>query len=79
MEEDDFRHFIAYSVLASRQGSRELKKGFIAPTPYEGACRYCAYKGMCAALGEAVVRKVEGQIKCKTVADVVRKETEGVK
>ncbi len=79
MEEDDFRHFIAYSVLASRQGGSELKKGFIAPTPYEGACRYCAYKGMCAALGEAVVRKVEGQVKCKTVADIVRKETEGVK
>ncbi|MBQ9081615.1 MAG: PD-(D/E)XK nuclease family protein [Clostridia bacterium] len=77
MSEDDFRHFIAYSVLSGRQGSKELKKGFIAPTPYADSCRYCAYKGMCAALGEAVVRKVEDKVTCKGIAEVVRRETEG--
>lgn len=77
MEEEDFRLFIAYSVLAGRQGAAEMKRGFIAPTPYEGGCLYCGYKGMCAALGAAVARKVEERITCKKIAEIVKRETEG--
>lgn len=77
MEEEDFRRFIAYSVLSGRKGSGELRRGFIAPTPYGDACRYCAFKGMCAALGDAVVRKVEDRITCRQIADIVKRETEG--
>ncbi|MBO5783061.1 MAG: hypothetical protein J6R24_02830, partial [Clostridia bacterium] len=79
MSEENFRRFIAYALLSSRQGSKELKQGFIAPTPYDGACRYCAYKGMCAALGQEVVRKVEGKITCKQIADIVQRQAEGEK
>ncbi len=77
MEEADFRRFIAYSVLSGRKGSGELRRGFIAPTPYGDACGYCAFKGMCAALGDAVVRKTEGRITCRQIADIVKRETEG--
>lgn len=77
MDEEDFRAFIAYSVLVGRQGSTELKQGFIAPTPYGNSCRYCAYKGMCAALGEAVERKTEEKITCKSIADIVKRIKQG--
>lgn len=77
MEEEDFRRFIAYSVLSGRRGTAEMKRGFIAPTPYDGGCLYCGYKGMCAALGQAVVRKVNERITCKKIAEIVRREQEG--
>lgn len=75
MEEEDFRRFIAYSVLSGRRGAAEMKRGFIAPTPYDGSCEYCGYKGMCASIGKAVVRKVNERITCKKIADIVRRET----
>lgn len=75
MEEEDFRRFIAYSVLSGRRGAAEMKRGFIAPSPYAGSCEYCAYKGMCAAIGEAVVRKVSDRITCREIAEIVKRES----
>ncbi len=77
MEEEDFRFFIAYAVLIGRRGKSEIRRGFIAPTPIGGACTYCRYKGMCAALGEGIERNTAGRITCKQIADIVRRETEG--
>lgn len=76
MDEEDFRLFIAYAVLVGRKGRSEIQRGFIAPTPIGGACDYCRYKGMCAALGEGIGRKSVGRITCKQIADIVRRETE---
>ena len=75
--EEDFRFFIAYAVLIGRRGKSEIRRGFIAPTPIGGACTYCRYKGMCAALGEGIERNTAGRITCKQIADIVRRDTEG--
>ena len=47
MSEDDFGAFIAYSVLAAQNCARETEAGCIAASPYEGACDYCPYGGVC--------------------------------
>lgn len=77
MDEDVFRDFISYSVLVAKKGQSELKQGFVAPTPYDEQCRYCACKGMCASLGKAVVREKEKKIDCKKIAAIARREKEG--
>ena len=47
MDEETFRDFLDYSIYVSRQASKELKDGFIAPSPCKDACKYCKYGGMC--------------------------------
>lgn len=47
MSEEDFGAFIAYSVLAAQNCARETEAGCIAASPYEGACDYCPYGGVC--------------------------------
>ena len=75
MDTDDFRRFIAYSVLASRKSVTELKQGFIAPTPYKESCKYCHYKGMCGAYGKIDKRQPYSAVKCATICEIVKRET----
>lgn len=44
---DDMDKFLKYAKLVSAQGVDEINGGFIAPTPYDGACKYCQFGGMC--------------------------------
>ena len=77
MDEQTFRDFLDYSVLAARQGAQELKEGYIAPTPYAGNCEYCKYGGMCGfRKGEHTVRK-EKNVDPKGIADIARRAREG--
>ena len=75
MDTDDFRRFIAYSILASRKSVTELKQGFIAPTPYKESCKYCHYKGMCGAYGKRDKRQPYSAVKCATICEIVKRET----
>lgn len=43
----------------------------ISPSPYDGACRYCKLKGLCAYDGEP--RKVGG-VKCADIVKIVKRE-----
>ena len=77
MDEETFRDFLDYSVLAARQGVKELKEGFIAPTPYAGNCEYCKFGGMCGfRKGEHVERK-EKTVDAKAIANVAKEAREG--
>ena len=39
--------FMDYAISVSELASRQLLDGVIVASPYEGACKYCKYKGMC--------------------------------
>ena len=77
MEEETFRDFLDYSVLAARQGVKELKEGFIAPTPYAGNCEYCKYGGMCGFNKSTANERKEKNIDPKAIAEIAREAREG--
>lgn len=76
MDEATFREFIDYGVLEARQGAKEMKSGFIAPSPYEGACDYCRYGGMCGFHLENSVTRREEKITPSEIASIARKYKE---
>ncbi len=77
MDEQTFRDFLDYSVLAARQGAQELKDGFIAPTPYAGNCEYCKYGGLCGFNKDAASERKEKTIDPKTIAKIAREARDG--
>ncbi len=46
-----FEKFLSYAVLVSEGAKEEMKAGNVSPSPYEGACEYCKFKGMCGFTG----------------------------
>ena len=72
MDEQTFRDFIDYSTYVSSQARKELKEGFVAPSPYGGACEYCAFGGACSRNCEALPR-TKKDVTPKKIADVVRR------
>lgn len=77
MDGDTFSYFLDYAVLEARQGTKELKGGFIAPTPYEGACDWCKYGGVCGFNKDRQKPRSEKAIKPKQIAEIVKKAQEG--
>ena len=77
MDEQTFRDFLDYSVLLARQGAKELKEGFIAPSPYESGCAYCKYGGMCGFNKDTCGARKESGIDPKTIAAIAKKERDG--
>ncbi len=47
LPEGEFEDFLRYSVLVSEGCAREIERGCIAASPYEGACDYCPYGALC--------------------------------
>ncbi len=70
MPQDDFSAFLEYSLLVAQGAEEEMKRGNIRPSPYEGACEYCRYKGVCGFVSHP--RKESG-ISCKDIVRIVRK------
>ncbi len=77
MDEDVFRDFLDYSVFLARQGAKELKEGYIAPTPYEETCTYCKYGGMCGFNPATCSPRKEENIEPKQIAEIARVAREG--
>jgi ATP-dependent helicase/nuclease subunit B len=75
MDEQTFRHFLGYSELVAKTARTELKEGFVAPSPYLGACDYCKFGGACGRNGEHSPRKEKG-VNERLIADVVAREKE---
>ena len=70
MDQESFERFLSYSTAIARQARKELKDGFVAPTPYDGACAYCAYGGACGRNCEKKARK-ETNVKPQKIADIM--------
>ena len=73
MDEETFTNFIDYAELAARQGAKEIKDGFIAPTPYKKGCEYCKYGGMCGFNHDLADEREEDEIAPKAIAAIVDK------
>lgn len=78
MDQQTYSEFIDYSILVATQGAKELKQGFIAPSPYQNnkSCDYCNLKGACGFddLCDYEARK-EDRITEKQVADIVKSQS----
>lgn len=77
MDEATFRDFLDYSELVARQGIKELKEGFVAPSPYGTGCEYCKYGGMCGFNHDACTPRNEAAIDGKTIAEIAREARDG--
>ena len=77
MPEETFRDFLDYSVFVARQGSNELKEGYIAPSPYGTSCEYCKYGGMCGFNRDACSPRIETNIEPAAIAKIAREVREG--
>ncbi|MBO7215207.1 MAG: PD-(D/E)XK nuclease family protein [Clostridia bacterium] len=47
LSEEDMYKFMNYSKLLSANSVDEIRGGYIEANPYDGACKYCVYGGMC--------------------------------
>ena len=72
LPEEDFRDFIEYASYVAKQAKSELKSGYVEPTPYEGACKYCEYGGICGFnTCKEKPRKV-GEVQVEEIVNTVR-------
>ncbi len=74
MDEQTFRSFLDYGVLVAKGAVKELKEGYVAPSPYEGKCEYCKFGGMCGFNREVAARRKEGSITPAAIAAIAKKE-----
>ena len=75
MENEIFSDFLQYSTLIARRGTREMLEGNIAPSPADGACKYCKMGGSCNfASGIDGAERSSRTVKCADIAKIVRKE-----
>lgn len=77
MSEEVFRDFLDYSVLVARQGCKELKEGFIAPSPFGNGCEYCKYGGMCGFNRDGESPRNEPSIDPSAIAKIAREARDG--
>ena len=77
MEESVFRDFLDYSVFVARQGSKELKEGYIAPSPYGETCAYCKYGGLCGFNQKNSCARKEESIDGAEIAEIAKINREG--
>jgi ATP-dependent helicase/nuclease subunit B len=75
MKEEDFKRFIAYALLLSRASIKDIQGGFISPTPYDDACKYCSVAGMCGAFGKCFPRK-SSAVGSDEIVEIVKREEE---
>ncbi len=77
MDEATFRDFLDYSVLVAREGMKELKEGYVAPSPYGTSCEYCKYGGMCGFNHDACKPRNEATIDGAAIAAIAREARDG--
>ncbi len=74
MDNETFADFLQYSALIARKGAGEMLEGNIAPSPAEGACKFCKMGGSCNfAVGIDGEERSCRTVKCAEIAKIVRK------
>lgn len=72
LSEDDMQKYLKYAIKISENCVDEIRSGYIAPAPYEFACNYCPYGGMCGFCeDEKGVYRSEKKVNSKTIVDAV--------
>ena len=70
MSGEELSAFLDYAVLVAAGAEGEMKRGNIAPSPYEGACKYCKFGALCGFRGE---ERSENKISCGEIVSIVRR------
>ncbi len=70
MTAKEFSDFLGYSRLVVQGALEELRNGEIAPSPYDGACDYCPFRGACGYDGPA---RKESSVKPQDIAAIADK------
>lgn len=80
LSKEGIKSYLKYATEIARTGINEISSGYITPTPYDGACEYCEYGGMCRFCVEegGKFRKVYN-VKPQTIIDAVEEEKQGDK
>ena len=47
LSQEEMIKYLKYAIKVSENAIDEMNSGFIKPTPYKDACKYCEYLGMC--------------------------------
>jgi len=71
MDREAFEAFLDYGVLVAQRAENEMKRGYIAPSPYEKACEFCRMKSLCGFIG---TERKEPAIKNSEIVNIVRRE-----
>ncbi len=71
LPQKEFEDFLGYALLVSERAIEEMKEGNIAPSPYDDACGYCKFKGMCGFQG---VNRKEPAVTCAQIAAIAKAE-----
>lgn len=72
MPREDFAYFLDYAKKLLEKGGNELRSGEIAPSPIEGACEFCSYKGMCGFDREVSLQRKIKKVKCGDIVEIVK-------
>ena len=59
LSEREFKAYMTYAKSVAGKGLLEITDGVIVPSPYEGACDYCKYLGICGYSEESDLRTRE--------------------
>lgn len=78
MERETFENFLNYGKIVAAEGGRAMLAGEISPSPAEGACEYCAFKGCCGYDAEADGERKRIKASCAEIAEIAKK-AEGAK
>lgn len=71
-DRDTLKAYVDYAVTLSESAVKNMKEGVIIPSPYEGVCEYCKFKGVCGAENPNA-RKPD-----KVTASTIRESVKGV-
>ena len=71
LTKDEMKKYLDYAVKIAEKGVEEMTKGFIKPTPYEGACTYCEYGGMCGFDAKRNGERVASRVSKNTIISAV--------
>ncbi len=77
MSGEDFGYFLRYASRLFEEGGKEMLSGEVSPSPVEGSCAKCAYRGLCGYDPEAGGEREMKKANCAAIADIIRREEEG--
>lgn len=75
LSRSQFDDVMKYSEDLAEKATNEIRKGNIGAKPYEEACKYCNYKGICGYdLSLDGERKIKGKVTISTITEAMNNE-----
>jgi len=71
MEKEEFASFLSYSVKMAEGGAEGLRGGDIAPSPIDGECQFCKFKGCCGYDIESGGVREKESASCAVIAEIM--------